>query len=212
VSPDAVTPLTLSLSGINRLIFPSSITSAHTNSDAIDAELRGNTAIVTFRTPDPADILLFTAAGQYLLRITPKELPSQTIKLAPHTDAPAPASSYQSQLAGLIEAGYRREAPTGYRVDRPGTPLAIDGALQWWVAIRYKGRTFSLEEYAVYNAGAVARTLMQPDDIARRFSPHTRALSADPTTLHPGQWGRVFAVFSTDTGTETSRPAVPGGR
>jgi len=216
VSQDGLTKVTLSATGINRLILPATITSAHTNSDAIDADLRGHTAIVTFRTPDQADILFLTAAGQYLLRLIPEDRPSQTIKFKTKADVSATASSYQSQLASLIEAAYRREPPLGYRVDQPGTPQPITGALLSWLATTYKGRTFTVAEYAIYNSGAVSQSLT-PERVATHLSLNARAISADPSLLEPGQWGRVFAVFPTDNAPVSLSPvpvppAAQGGR
>lgn len=205
VAEDTLSLLALSANGLNRLQFPHAILSAHTNSDTIDITLEGATAIVTFRTPAPADVLFLTQLGQFLLRLVPEERAPVTLRLRLARQDSKVAASYQSQLAALLESAYRREPPTGYHTERPGTPLPIDGALHWWLTLRHTGHLLTITEYTVYNAGAVIHTL-EPSHLAGRF-PTTRAVSADPLLLPPGGWGRVLTVSDTE-----GSPAVAGSR
>jgi hypothetical protein len=187
----------LSGTGLNRLQLPDAIGSAHTNSDAVDLTLEGSTAIVTFRSAVTADVLLLTQAGQFLVRLVPAELPPQSVRLRQATAEAQAAPSYQSQLAFLIEAAYRRDPPRGYQTERVGESLPVDGAVRWWLTLRHKGRILTVEEYTLHNDGAVAHPVPLPA-VAARF-PTARALSVDPELLAPGGWGRVLVVLDTDS-------------
>lgn len=207
VPPDTLVTIELSRDSLNRLLFPSALISAHTSADAVDVLLEHHTAILTFRTPHPADILFLTQTGQFLLRLVPDDRPSQTVRLRQTKTESTRAASYQTQLADLIEAAYRRETPPGYRLERLGIPFPITDALQWWLAIRYKGRVYTIDEYVVYNAGATSHSINQPAKIAQIFTGNVRALSADPDILQPGVWGRVLVIFP--TGAEQSTDSSP---
>lgn len=203
---DTLSTIELSATGLNRLQFPNVITSAHTNSDAIDITLEGPTAIVTFRSPVAADLLVITQLGEFLLQLTPHERPPQTIRIRQARSDSKVASSYQSQLANLVEAAYRREPLKGYRTERPGTLLPIDGALQWWLTLRHRGRALTIDEYMVFNGGAVTHSL-EPSHVAQRF-PAARAVSADPLVVPPGGWGRVVTVIDTEGPTQTTAEKI----
>ena len=196
VAEDALTTIALSVTGLNRLQFPQPITSAHTNSEVVDVTLEGTTAIITFRSAVTADVLFLTQLGQFLLRLVPADRPPQTVRIRQARADAKIASSYQSQLASLVEGAYRREPPRGYQSERTGSALPIDGAIQWWLTLRHKGRALTIDEYTVYNAGAVPHSL-EPSRLAGRF-PEARAVSADPLILLPGTWGRVFTVSDTE--------------
>lgn len=194
----AIVTVTLSATGLNRLQFPDALTAAHTNSDAIDVTLEGSTAIVTFRAPQQADILVMTQLGEFLLRLVPTDQPTQTIRIRQARRDSRTTSSYQTQLAELIESGYRREPPKGYKTEQPARGPLVDGALQWWLTTRHRGHTYTLDEYQVHNAGALPHSL-EPSWLAQRF-PRARAISGDPLRLPPGQWGRVLVVEETAEG------------
>lgn len=196
VTDDALSTVHLSATGLNRLQFPNPITSAHTNSDAIDLTLEGLTAIVTFRNPVDADVLFMTQLGQFLLRLVPGDHPPQTVRIRQTRSDSKTAASYQTQLANLVENGYRREPPKGYRTERPGTRLPVDSALQWWLTLRHRGRALTIDEYMVFNSGAIAHSL-EPSHLAPRF-PTARAVSGDPLVVPPGEWGRVVTVSDTE--------------
>lgn len=187
----------MSGSSLNRILFPDPIVSAYTQTEAIDVILEGHTAIVTFRAARPSDLLVVTQGNQYLLKLTPENLPAQTIRIRHPRPEAHVTSSYQTQLATLIEAGYRRQPPQGFRTERLGTPLPVTGALAWYLTLRHRGHLLSLEEYAVYNLGAFPH-LLDPAQLAGVFVT-ARAISADPLTLAPGTWGRVFIIVDTDT-------------
>lgn len=198
VDQDATTTVSLSATGLNRLQFPDTITAAHTNSDAIDVTLEGPTAIITFRTPQQADLLVITQLGEFLLRLVPTTQPLQTIRIRQARRDSHATSSYQTQLTELIEAAYRREPPKGYKTEQPARGPFIDGALQWWLTTRYHGHTYTVDEYQVRNSGALLHSL-EPTWLAQRF-PRARAVSGDPLRLPPGQWGRVLVIEETVEG------------
>lgn len=206
VTEDTLSTIHLSATGLNRLQFPNPITSAHTNSDAIDITLEGMTAIVTFRNPAEADVLFMTQLGQFLLRLVPGHHPPQTVRIRQARSDNKVASSYQSQLTTLIEAAYRREPPKGYHTERLVTLLPIDSALQWWLTLRHRGRAFTVEEYMIFNSGAVAHSI-EPSHIAQRF-PTARAVSSDPLVVPPGTWGRVVTVSDTEGPAQTSAMGI----
>jgi hypothetical protein len=197
VPDDGTTTLQLSASSLNRLLLPDLITSAYTSSEALDTSLEGKAAIVTFRAARAADLLVVTATAQYLLRLVPADLPAQTIRLRQPRPQPHLVSSYQTQLTTLIEAAYRRQPPPGFHTDRPGLVLPAEGALQWVLTLQHRGRTLSVQEYALYNTGALPHPT-DPATLAARF-PTARAVSADPLALAPGAWGRVLVIVDTDT-------------
>lgn len=203
VIEDALSTIHLSATGLNRLQFSNPITSAHTNSEAIDLTLEGLTAIVTFRNPASADVLFMTQLGQFLLRLVPGDHPPQTVRIRQARSDSKVAASYQSQLANLIEAAYRREPPKGYHTERPGTLLPLDGALQWWLTLRHRGHALTIDEYMVFNGGAVVHSL-EPSHVAQRF-PTARAVSGDPLVVPPGGWGRVVTVTDTNGSAQTMR-------
>ncbi len=205
VTEDALSTIQLSATGLNRLQFPNPITSAHTNSEAVDVTLEGATAIVTFRSPVTADVLFLTQLGQFLLQLVPGDHPPQTVRIRQARSDAKAASSYQSQLANLVESGYRREPPKGYPTERPGTPLPIDGALRWWLTLRHRGRALTIDEYTVFNAGAVSHSL-EPSRLAARF-PSVRAVSGDPLVVPAGGWGRVVTVTDTEGSAQTVKEA-----
>jgi hypothetical protein len=197
VPEDGTSTLRLSGTSLNRLLLPDLITSAYTTSEAIDTTLEGKAAIVTFRAARAADVLLVTATAQYMLRLVPATLPAQTVRLRQPRPQPHVASSYQTQLTSLVEAAYRRQPPPGFHTDRPGLALPVDGALQWVLTVEHRGQTLSVQEYAVYNTGALSHPT-DPAMLAARF-PAARAVSADPLLLAPGTWGRVLVVMDTET-------------
>ena len=197
VPEDGTSTLRLSATSLNRLLLPDFITSAYTSSEAIDTTLEGKAAIVTFRAARPADVLLVTATAQYMLRLVPANLPAQTVRLRQPRPQPHVVSSYQTQLTSLIEAAYRRQPPPGFHTDRPGLALPADGALRWVLTVEHRGRTLSVQEYAVHNTGALPHPT-DPATLAARF-PTARAVSADPLVLAPGAWGRVLTVIDTET-------------
>ncbi len=197
VSDDGVATIQLSATGLNRVLLPEPIASAHTQSDAIDLTLEDTTAIVTFRAKAHADILLITSSGQFLVRLVPADLPPQTVRIRQTRTEAQAAPSYQSQLASLIESAYRREPPRGYQTERVGQSLTVDGAVRWWLGLRHKGRVLTVEEYTLYNDGAVPHHIPLTA-VAARF-PTARALSIDPDLLPPGAWGRVLVVLDTDS-------------
>lgn len=197
-SEDGVATIALSAGALNRLRFPDSITSAYTASEALDIVLENRTAIVSFRATRAADVLVLTSAGQYMLRLVPdRALPAQTIRLKTRKPEPHVTSSYETTLADLITAGFRRKPPEGYRIERVNRPLATTGALAWYLTLQYRGHQLSIQEYAVANTGAVPHPT-RPTEVAKLF-PVARAVSTDPEILNPGAWGRVIVIVDTDT-------------
>ncbi len=197
VPEDGAASVTLSQNSLNRLLLPDPITAAYTNTESVDVTLDGRTAIITFRTVRAADVLLLSTGGQYLLHLVPTDMPTQTVWLRLKKPEPRVASSYQTQLTSLIEAAYRRQPPSGYRTERVAAAEPVDGALYWYLTLRHRGRQLTVQEYALYNSGAVAHPT-DPSRLAARF-PTARAVSADPLLLAPGAWGRVFVIVDTDT-------------
>jgi hypothetical protein len=198
VSEDGAASIGLSGTSLNRLTFPEPIVSAYTQSEALEVTLEARIAIVTFRAPRASDLLVITHSAQYLLRLTPENLPAQSVRIRPPKKVDAHlASSYQTQLASLIEAGYRRQPPPGFRTERPGKALPVTGALAWYLTLQHRGRLLTVQEYAVYNTGAFPHPT-DPARLASRF-PAARALSADPLVLPPATWGRVLVIVETET-------------
>jgi hypothetical protein len=204
VTEDGSASLALSGSALNRLIFPDAIASAYTATEAIDVIVEGRAAIVTFRAARPADLLVVTQTGQFLLRLVPEALPAQTIRLREPRAETRVTASYPTQLADLIQAGYRRQPPAGFRTERPARPAPRTGALAWYLTLQHRGHQLTVQEYAIVNTGTVAHET-HPADLARLF-PQARAVSADPLLLEPTAWGRVLVVVDT----EALDPPEPG--
>jgi len=197
-SEDGVATIPLSSGALNRLLFSDQITSAYTASEVLDIVLENRTAIVSFRAARPADVLVLTAGGQYMLRLVPdKTLGAQTVRMKTSKPETHVTSSYQSTLSDLVTAGFRRKAPEGYRIERVNKALATTGALAWYLTLQYRGHQLSIQEYAVANIGALPHPT-HPTDLAKLF-PVARAVSTDPETLQPGAWGRVIVVVDSDT-------------
>lgn len=197
VSEDGASTIPLSSTALNRLLFPDPIVSAYMATEAVDIILEARTAIVSFRTAHPADVLIVTQGGQFLLRLVPETLPAQTVRIRHPKPESRVTSSYQTHLADLIQAGYRRTPPEGFRTEQPNRSLPRTGALAWYLTLQHRGHRLTIQEYAVANTGAVAHPA-DPVTIARLF-PNARAISADPEALPPGSWARVFVVVDTDS-------------
>ena len=197
VSDDGASVLTLSSTALNRLLFADQIVSAYTATEAVDIIIESRTAIVTFRASRPADVMFVTQGGQYLLRLVPENLSAQTVRIRLPKPESHVTSSYQTYLADLIQAGYRRKPPEGYRTEQPNRPLPMTGALAWYLTLQHRGHRVTIQEYAVANTGAMVHKA-DPVNIAHLF-PNARAISSDPEVLQPGAWARIFVVVDTDT-------------
>ena len=123
VTEDGAASITLSSAALNRLLFPDAVTSAYTATEALDVIIEGRAVIVSFRATHPADLMVITRGAQYLLRLIPETLPAQTLRLRAPKPESHVTSSYETQLADLIQAGYRRSPPEGFRTERPARPL-----------------------------------------------------------------------------------------
>ena len=197
MSEDGASSIMLSSTALNRLLFADSIVSAYTATEAVDIIIESRTAIVSFRVARPADVMFVTQGGQYLLRLMPENLAAQTVRIRmPKTESHV-TSSYQTQLADLIQDGYRRKPPEGFRTERPNRPLPMTGALAWYLTLQHRGRRLTIQEYAVANTGAVAHGA-DPVMIAHLF-PNARAISPDPEVISPGAWARVLVIVDTDS-------------
>jgi len=196
-SEDGASVITLSSTALNRLLFPDPIASAYTATEAVDIIIESRAAIISFRAARPADVLFVTQGGQFLLRLVPETLSAQTVRIRQPKPESRVTSSYQTHLADLIQAGYRRKPPEGFRTEQPNRPLSRTGALAWYLTLQYRGHRLTIQEYAVANTGAVAHKA-DPMGIARVF-PNARAISADPDVLQPGTWARVFVIVDTDS-------------
>ena len=197
VTEDGAASITLSSAALNRLLFPDAVTSAYTATEALDVIIEGRAVIVSFRATHPADLMVITRGAQYLLRLIPETLPAQTIRLRAPKPESHVTSSYETQLADLIQAGYRRSPPEGFRTERPARPLPPTGALAWYLTLQHRGHRLTIQEYAVANTGALPHPT-DPTQLARLF-PNARALSSEPLLLQPGAWGRVLVIVDTDT-------------
>ena len=197
VSEDGASALALSSTALNRLLFAESIVSAYTATEAVDVIIESRTAIVSFRAARPADVMFVTQGGQYMLRLVPESLPAQTVRIRLPKLESHVTSSYQTQLADLIQAGYRRKPPEGFRTEKPNRELPMTGALSWYLTLQHRGHRLTIQEYAVANTGAVAHKA-DPVAIAHLF-PNARAISSDPEVVPAGTWARILVVVDTES-------------
>jgi len=197
VSEAGASAITLSSTALNRLVFADPIVSAYTATEAVDIIIESRTAIVSFRSARPADVLVVTQGGQYLLRLVPENLAAQTVRIRMPKVESRISSSYQTQLADLIQDGYRRKPPEGFRTERPNRPLPMTGALTWYLTLQHRGHRLTIQEYAVANTGALTHQA-DPVLIAHLF-PNARAISTDPEVIPPGAWARVLVIVDTES-------------
>jgi TraK protein len=197
VSEDGAASITLSSTALNRLVFADPIVAAYTATEAVDIIIEARTAIVSFRAARAVDVMVVTQGGQYLLRLVPEHLAAQTVRVRMPKAESHVTSSYQTQLADLIQDGYRRTPPEGFRTERPNRSLPMTGALAWYLTLQHRGRRLTIQEYAVANTGAMQHTA-DPVMIAHLF-PNARAISTDPEAIPPGAWGRVLVIVDTES-------------
>jgi len=198
ISPEGSATLTLSAAALNRLFFSEPIVSAYTASESIEVVLERQIAVITFRTPRPAEVLVLTQSGQYMLRLLPHSaLPAQSVRIRQAKPDTHLTSSYTTQLADLIQAGYRRIPPEGFRIERPARTYPPTSALAWHLTLQFRGHALTVQELAVANRGAFAHSI-DPAEIAPLF-PNAGAVSSDPLMLAHGAWGRVLLVVDTNT-------------
>jgi conjugal transfer pilus assembly protein TraK len=185
----------------------------------VDRQVDSNNIFVSFKTPDTAKetrIYIESPDRQAIaLDLVPKLIPGQTILIedtdgivsAKPAGAPAmsrKATSYESELAEILEAAVKGGAPAGYAVldlrrDKGVGAISMSGLLVE-PALKFSSRGRDLFVYDVTNPGVVPATLREEDFNGAGV----QALAIHPAVqLAPGQRTRVYVV---------ARQAEQGGR
>lgn len=214
ISPEVPHATELSNRDINRIVCPGRI------NDLIFSEEKGltghfsdNNAFIKFKIEQlgsekryaSAESELFVVCDGmvYTLIVTPKDMPSATIRLAQAQDRQMVANieafkelPLEKRVLQLLREAYTQNFPPGYRVAKMATPVSLspDVDLQLTTQVNVDGIGLQLKEFLATSRGDRQTRIEEKIFLKPQIGTALLAVAVVDHQLHPGESTRVFVI------------------
>lgn len=214
VLPETTTAVELSSSDINRITCPGTINDLiFSKEKGLEGHFAGNNAFVKFTVAaqgderkyatTPTELFISCNDTIYSLIVTPKRIPSVTLRLSPPTsgDIKRNVSRYQAlplekKILQLIREAWLAEYPDSYRITRADTlvNLSADLSVRLIGIVDVEGAGLRLKEYRVKATADEAVRVSEKDFLRAEMGERIVAVVVENQDLAKGGSSRVFIV------------------
>ena len=214
ILPEVTTAVDLSSSDINRIVCPGMISDLiFSQEKGLDGHFAGNNAFVKFTitvqgddkrySTTPTELFVSCNETIYSLIVTPKRIPSVTLRLSPPAtrELKQNISRYQAlpfekKVLQLIREAYQGGYPDSYRITEADATLniSVDLSVRLLRIVDVEGVGLRLKEYNVKATADESIQITEKDFLRTEMGERIIAVVVENHRIEQGGASRVFVV------------------
>ncbi len=214
IQAEVPTTVELSNKDINRIVCPGPMNNLiFSQEKGMTGHFSGNNGFIKFKIKDmgddyiyadtPSELFVACNNAVYTLLVTPADIPSVTLRLAPPAGDSFKKNITQykklpleKRALQIISEAYTNTYPTSYRISKANKSIALapDLAVTLQQVVDVDGVGLRLKKYQVTSLAKDKIDLDEKTFLTATISPSILAVAVEQHALAPGQATRVFVV------------------